>query len=103
MFDYLDSVLNGSGITAYSPSGLRYPYDFTTKVANVIIIIAAGASLISLAYSFIQFVTSVGDPKAIDKAKNNLIWSVVAFIVAVTAFMLKDIIFDMLGVISGIL
>lgn len=66
--------------------------------ANVFLIIGAGLSTIGLAYSFVLYLTSGGDPKAVQRAQRALFWSLVAMLVSAIAWGVKAVLFTMLDV-----
>ena len=98
MFDLLGQVMNSF------VSGDRAVKQFSSiqgvviAIANVFIIIAVGLSVVSMAFSFIQFVTSTGDPKLVEKAEQSILWAVIGFVVAFAAYAIKEIIVRMIGV-----
>ncbi len=66
--------------------------------ANIAIIISAGLATVSLAYSFVMYVTSAGDPKAAQKASRALTWGIIALIVTMVAWGIKTILFKLLNI-----
>ena len=71
-------------------------------VANLLIILAFGVSFVMLAYALIQFSTSTGDPKRMEKPQNALVWSVIGMVVSLALFGIKNLILRLLGLDSGI-
>jgi hypothetical protein len=98
MFVPLEQAIEGFA------SGDKVAGKFTTVqsmvmvVANTAIIIAMGVTIVTLAYAFIQFITSSGDEKLLDKAQKSVMWSVIGFVVAFIAFALKNILMRTIGV-----
>ncbi len=69
--------------------------------ANFFVIIALGISTATLAFSFIQFITSTGDKKMVEKAQKSLQWSVIGIFVSLVIFSFKTFLLKFLGV-SGV-
>jgi len=67
-------------------------------LANIFIVVALGLSFISIAFSFIQFITSTGDPKMVEKAERGLLWGGIGFILSLLAFSLLNILRNMAGI-----
>ena len=72
--------------------------DIVNVAANVAIIIAFGLSVVAIAVSLIKIVTSSGDPKRADSAKNSLLWGVIGAFFALIAHAIKGILLDLTGV-----
>lgn len=98
MYKYLNSVMNGTGGAGSNISSVA---NFVVIIANLFIIIAVGVSLISLALSFIKFITSIGDPKAVEKAQSGVLWGILGLIISLMAFTIKNILVRSAG-ITGI-
>jgi len=98
MFDILKSAVSGYA------SGDKAVGRFTTvqavvvAVANVFILIALGLSIVSIAFSFIQFIVSTGDEKLLQKAQTSLLWGAIGFIIAALAFVLKNVLLSATGI-----
>jgi hypothetical protein len=67
-------------------------------IANIAIILAAAVSLIYLAYSFVSIAGSWGDEKLFKKSTDSLLWSVGAFVVAMSAWAILGIMRRLLGI-----
>jgi len=103
MFDSLDKIMNG--LTGGGDMAVKHLYtvpQFINLVANIVVLIGVGLSIVSLAMSFVQFITSTGDPKLVEKAEAGILWSGIAFFVCLAAFTLKRILLNFMG-IKGIL
>ena len=96
MFIYLEKVMNGANggnrAGAFGSVG-----SFVMVLANVFVVIALGLSFISIALSFIQFVTSAGDPKMVEKAERGILWGGIGFVLSLLAFTLKNLLLRMAG------
>jgi len=101
MFEALEKTVGGFAPGDRAVGRFTSAQSMIVVAANVAIIIAMGVSIITLAYSFIQFVTSTGDEKLLEKAQRSVMWSVLGFILALVAFALKNILMKAIG-ISGI-
>ncbi len=64
---------------------------------NIVFGVAIAVSMIALIMSGIKFVTARGDPKAKASAQQALTYSVVGFVLAIAAFTIKTIIFNVIG------
>lgn len=71
-------------------------------VANFLIIMAFGVSFVMLAYALIQFSTSTGDPKKMEKPQKALTWSIIGMVVSLALFSVKNLILRLLGLDPGI-
>ena len=67
-------------------------------MVNLIVIIAFGVSFITFAYSFIQFVTSSGDPKKLEKPRSALVWSLAGMLLSGMLFALRRVLLQLLGI-----
>ncbi len=94
--DILSNVLNESNIEAPGPGGAGIAWLISTAV-NVVTAIAFGVSFVMLAYSFILFITSTGDPKRVEKPKNAVTWSIVGLILSLALQGIKAVILSTLG------
>jgi len=86
-------------------SGIPDPgFEFSellTVAVNLVTVIGFGISFIMLAYSFIQFVVSTGDPKRTQKAQQAMMWSIIGMLVISLLQGIKYLIKDFLGVQEG--
>ena len=71
--------------------------DFLGLSLNILLGSAIAISLIALIMSGIKFITARGDPKAKAAAQQALTYSVVGFILAIGAYTVKTIIFNVIG------
>ena len=95
MYNYLNAVMNGTGGAG---AGISSVAGFVTILANLFIIIAAGVSLVSLGLSFIQYITSTGDVKAVEKAQRGVLWALLGLVISILAFTIKNIIVSSAGI-----
>jgi hypothetical protein len=96
MFTYLEQIMNGANggnrAGAFTSVG-----NFVMAIANIFIVVALGLSFISIALSFVQFVTSAGDPKMVERAERGILWGGIGFVLSLIAFSLKNILVKMAG------
>ena len=64
---------------------------------NIFIGVAVSIAIICVILAGINFITSQGDVKALQKAKDSLTYSIVAIIVSVSGFAIKLIILHLFG------
>lgn len=95
MYHYLQGVMGG---TAGAGSNISSVAGFVTILANLFIIIAAGVSFISLTLSLIQYITSTGDVKAVEKAQRGVLWGLIGLVVSILAFTIKNVIVSSAGI-----
>lgn len=100
MFNLLNNTIANSGITEPPYEGSRIAWIISTVVSTVSVI-AFGVSFVMLAYSFILFITSSGDPKRIEKPKSAVTWSIIGLILATLLQGIKAILLDTLGYDPG--
>lgn len=65
---------------------------------NIFVIVAFGVSFITFAYSLVQFITSTGDPKKLEKPKSALTWSLAGMLLSAVVFTLRKVLLGLLGV-----
>jgi hypothetical protein len=85
----------------YDDPELHLPRDldsFYGIILNLMLGIGIAVTLIGLIYSGIHFVTSKGDPKATDKAKSALTYSVIGIFLVIGAFSIKILLLKIIGV-----
>ncbi len=58
---------------------------FSTGVGWFLTVIAATA-FFSLIYSGFQYITSAGDAAKVEKARKNILWAIIALVLAVLSF-----------------
>lgn len=99
MFDILDESLGffGDRKTEYADVG-----SLVNTVANVFIVMAFGVSFIMFAYAIIQYITSTGDPKKLEKPQKALFWSFVGMIGSLAVFGIKSLIINLLDLDSSL-
>ena len=71
--------------------------EFLGIALNVLLGTALAASMIFIIMSGIKIITSKGDPKAKAESKQAVTFSVVALILAIGAFTVKTILFNVMG------
>lgn len=98
MFELFNKTMTNSGIREpwEEGAGSRIAWVLSTAVGTVSII-AFGASFVMLAYSFILFITSTGDPKAIEKPQSAVVWSIIGLVLATLLRGIKVILLNTLG------
>ena len=72
--------------------------DVLGRVANIVIGIGFAFGFVGLTVSLIKLVTSRGDSKAVDSARNGIVWSVMAIVVTIFALAIKYIFVDLVDV-----
>lgn len=98
MFELFNKTIDNSGVNGPEFEGTGIGWMITTAV-DIVSFIAFGVSFVMLAYSFILFITSTGDPKRVEKPKSAITWSVLGLILAallqgIKVIMLKTIGYD---------
>lgn len=96
MFNLLNDSLNS--LTDNTDSRWNDIPSILGVAVNIFVIVAFGVSFITLAYSLVQFVTSTGDPKRLEKPRSALTWSLVGMLLSAVVFTLRGVIFKLLGV-----
>lgn len=66
--------------------------------ANLFIMMAFAVSFLALGFSLIQFITSTGDKKMIEKAQKNMLWSGMGLFACFALFGVKNVIFKLFGI-----
>ncbi len=57
-----------------------------TNVTNILAFIAGAAAVIAIIIGGIMYITSAGDEKRVEAAKNTILYAVVGMVVAILAF-----------------
>lgn len=70
-------------------------------VVNFIIGVGFSLSMIGIAYAFIQFIMSQGDPKVQKVARDALAFSIIAMMISLMTVAIKTVVFRAAGVSSG--
>ena len=96
-FEWLRSAVSSVPIAVETNRGTDLT-GLAVMFANIAVIIGAGVSLIGLAYSFIIYITSGGDPKTVQRAQRSVTWSVIGLLVSLAAWGIKTILFGLLNV-----
>lgn len=100
MFNLLNKTITNSGIVEPGFTGSRIGWVISTAFSTASVI-AFGVSFVMLAYAFIQFITSTGDPKRMEKPKSAITWSILGLILATLLQGIKDILLRTLGYDTG--
>jgi energy-converting hydrogenase Eha subunit E len=90
--DVLENSINGLPASGGSDIG-----GWITRAVNVVTLLAFGISFVMFAYSFIQLITSRGDPKAIKEPRDAMVWSGVGMVAALLLQAFKVILLKLLG------
>lgn len=69
-------------------------------IANIVIGLSFSISLITLAYAGILFMTTMGDPKSVDKARNAFVYSLIAGLISIMTLVIKAAVLHAAGVRS---
>lgn len=101
MFDELNKVYQQVNPGFNPAPGLGTPQGFSGFVANLMIAIAISMSFIMMAWAFVQFLLTQGDPKNIQKAHRALWYSIVALLVSALAVAIKSAFFRSIGLGTG--
>lgn len=83
-------------------SGFTTIYSFMSVIINVVIGGVFSLACITLAYGFVQFAMSKGDPKDSEKARFAVEWSLVAMLIALLSVALKIAFFKAAGVTGAL-
>lgn len=90
-FEYLNAIPDTGGgdydLTAILTLGLNIAVGIGVAFATIFIVIGG-----------IKYITSSGDPKAVDSARKTLTYSVFAFILVMFVFALRFLILKVIGV-----
>jgi len=101
-FDLLNTIL-GKTDSNYTKVGSIDSVSGMFAVAiNVLIGVTFAISLVGIAYAFVQHIISMGDKDALKTAQKALTWSVIAMVLSLIAVALKRIIFNLIGVDTGL-
>jgi hypothetical protein len=97
MFDLLNDVVNNTVPAGGRVSQASTLSGFLNMLANALLIIVVGIAFIGLGFSFFQYIISMGDPKSVQKARDAMIWSFMALIIAGAAFAIKIVLMELIG------
>ncbi len=96
MFNLLKNAVNyDNTVTKPNIQGIG---DILAIIINVLIGAGFAISLIALAYAFIQYTMSMGDPKKTEQAYHAVLWGVTSAFVTLLALAIKLSIFKAGGV-----
>jgi cytochrome bd-type quinol oxidase subunit 1 len=98
-FDILDQIMPDA--VADPASRFTTVQNFFYALANTVLTIAFGLSIVAIAFAFIQMSTSVGDIKNTERAQRTLIWGGIGFVVSIGGWMLKEVLINAAG-LSGL-
>ncbi|AHB40625.1 TPA: hypothetical protein DHW62_02445 [candidate division WWE3 bacterium] len=96
-FEWLESAVSSVPIAVETNKGTNLT-GLAVMFANVAVIIGFGVSLIGLAYSFIIYITSGGDPKSVQRAQRSATWSILGLLVSLAAWGIKTVLLNLLNV-----
>jgi hypothetical protein len=71
--------------------------DYVGKIVKTLLFILGALSVFMIIYSGIRYTTSAGDSKAVESAKNTLMYAVVGIIVATLAYAIVSFVTGRLG------
>ncbi len=92
-------VLAQVGNTVIKPNlGINSLADLFSIIINVLLGVGIALVVIFLILGGIQYVTSKGDAKAADQARQSLTNAVIGFIIVVGAFTIKSIVENIFGI-----
>jgi hypothetical protein len=97
-FIHLNSAFDFLKQEGLDVPGVSEPQTFFILIANAFIIIAFVVSFLALVFSVIQFITSTGDKKMVEKAQRNMLWSGLGTIGAFAVYAIKDLIIRLFGI-----
>ncbi|OGC68202.1 hypothetical protein A2415_02810 [candidate division WWE3 bacterium RIFOXYC1_FULL_39_7] len=97
MFQDLENSINRAVPAGERVTRIDDIYSLAAFIVNIFIGAAFGISLIGLAYAFIQFMMTHGDPKAVEKARNAAFWSILGIILSLLAVAIKNVVFRGFG------
>ena len=88
-----DASVEGSGARASLTDG-----DGVLKqIANIMLYIVGGISVIMLIYGGIRYVTSGGNTAHVTAAKNTIIYSIAGLIIAILAYAIVNLVLEVVG------
>ena len=101
MFTELENTINS--ITGGPSSDQAVPQigsilSIAVIISNFFRIVGMGLAVVAMAYSFIMFASSTGDPDKIEKAQQGLLWSGVGIFVTLIAWVIKGILLRKFGI-----
>lgn len=86
------------GKSASNPDNLFGDGGIFTTIANILIFLIGAVSVIVLIYGGFQYVTSTGDAKRVEGAKNTILYAIIGIVVALLAFAIVNFVVSSLGV-----
>ena len=101
MFDGLNNIFNHSGLDPVGSATISR-YDSFSKLGaaalNIIMAVSFAISIITLAYAFIQYILSGGNPEKTKKAWDAFLYSVIAGAISIGTLALRAMILRAFGV-----
>jgi hypothetical protein len=97
MFKELENTIGEVNSDFKPAAGFGTIEGLANGLANLAIGAGISIAIIFLAYGFIQFLLTEGDPKRMQTARNAVLWSIVAFFAAAMAAGIKSALFKTVG------
>lgn len=100
-YSYVESQSQNIGLKLPSPdiNTIRVPLpDLLLRITNILLYLIGTVALVVLIWGGLQYITSGGDEKKIEKAKNTLTYAIIGLIVAIVAYVVVKFI---LGEVFG--
>ncbi len=72
--------------------------DLINRILGYVLVIAGLVAVIYLILGGFKYLTSGGNPKAVEEAKSTLIYAIVGLIIVAAAFAIKSWVFSLIGV-----
>lgn len=88
--DWGDCVENGVATLRCIPIVLG-------NIINALLVLAAVVALIFIIYSGIKYISSQGDPQAIDSARKTLTWAIIGLVFIVLSFAILQFVINLTG------
>ena len=106
MFDLLRDSINTVKDTSAGPPGFGDRFSTFSNVlaffANVVIIVAAAYSFFTIMLAFYNLITSGSSPDKVKKNTSGILWGIFGLLISVSAYVLKNIVFEGAGVADEI-
>ncbi|RJR26846.1 hypothetical protein C4561_03670 [candidate division WWE3 bacterium] len=97
MFNELENALTSAAPPGERATQFTDIYSIASLIVNIFIGLGFSVSTIGLAWAFIQFLMTKGDPKAIEKARDAAFWSILGIMLSLMAVAIKTIVFRSFG------
>lgn len=95
-FNIINQVISGA-VDDKAP-GFASVQDFFYLLANTMLTIAFGLSIVAMALGFVQMATGIGDPKNMERAQRALLWGGIGFVISLIAWVLKAVLINAAGI-----